>query len=219
MQMNSMQMMKLSSVLSAILFSAIATSGQTPRATPYTWRNVQIVGGGFVDGVIFHPSAKNLRYARTDMGGAYRWDAASDRWQPMLDWVPYKDLNLMGIESIAVDPSDANRVYLACGTYTNAHTPNGAILRSGDRGRTFQRTGVPFKFGGNEDGRGNGERLAVDPEDGRVLYPQIVALPGPASPAFQTSRRRFLPCLRRCPVKRRKSIITACPSVATGSSS
>jgi photosystem II stability/assembly factor-like uncharacterized protein len=170
MQMNSMQMMKLSSVLSAILFSAIATSGQTPRATLYTWRNVQIVGGGFVDGVIFHPSAKNLRYARTDMGGAYRWDAASDRWQPMLDWVPYKDLNLMGIESIAVDPSDANRVYLACGTYTNAHTPNGAILRSGDRGRTFQRTGVPFKFGGNEDGRGNGERLAVDPEDGRVLY-------------------------------------------------
>src|ERR1039458_6013030 len=167
---NLMQMMKLSSVLSAILFSAIATSGQTPRATPYRWRNVQIVGGGFVDGVIFHPSAKDLRYARTDMGGAYRWDSASDRWQPMLDWVPYKDLNLMGIESIAVDPSDANRVYLACGTYTNAHTPNGAILRSDDRGRTFQRTDVPFKFGGNEDGRGNGERLAVDPDDGRVLY-------------------------------------------------
>jgi photosystem II stability/assembly factor-like uncharacterized protein len=88
----------------------------------------------------------------------------------MLDWVPYKDLNLMGIESIAIDPSDANRVYLACGTYTNAHTPDGAILRSDDRGRTFQRTDVPFKFGGNEDGRGNGERLAVDPDDGRVLY-------------------------------------------------
>jgi photosystem II stability/assembly factor-like uncharacterized protein len=165
-----MQMMKLISVLSTILFSAVAATGQTPRARPYSWRNVQIVGGGFVDGLIFHPSAKDLRYARTDMGGAYRWDSASNRWQPMLDWVPYKDLNLMGIESIAVDPSDANRVYLACGTYTNAHTPDGAILRSDDRGRTFQRTDVPFKFGGNEDGRGNGERLAVDPDDGRVLY-------------------------------------------------
>ena len=88
----------------------------------------------------------------------------------MLDWMPYKDLNLMGIESIAVDPADASRVYLACGTYTNAHTPNGAILRSADRGKTFERTDVPFKFGGNEDGRGNGERLAVDPADGRVLY-------------------------------------------------
>jgi hypothetical protein len=136
----------------------------------YTWKSVQIVGGGFVDGVIFHPTAAGVRYARTDMGGAYRWDGASKRWQPMLDWVPYKDLNLMGVESIAVDPAHPNRVYLACGTYTNPRTPNGAILRSDDRGRTFQRTDVPFKFGGNEDGRGNGERLAVDPLDGQILY-------------------------------------------------
>lgn len=144
--------------------------GQSPKQVPYTWKNVQIVGGGFVDGVVFHPKAADVRYARTDMGGAYRWDAASRRWQPILDWVPYSDYNLMGVESIALDPADPNRVYLACGTYTNPNTPNGAILRSDDRGRTFQRTDVPFKFGGNEDGRGNGERMAVDPQDGRILY-------------------------------------------------
>ncbi len=131
---------------------------------------MQIVGGGFVDGIIFHPSAPGVRYARTDMGGAYRWDDSAHQWQPMLDWVSYKDLNLMGVESIAADPSDAKRVYLACGTYTNERTPNGAILRSADGGRTFERTDVPFKFGGNEDGRGNGERLAVDPMDGHVLF-------------------------------------------------
>jgi photosystem II stability/assembly factor-like uncharacterized protein len=163
-------MKKINLTLSAILFSAVAATGQTPGAIRYRWQNVQIVGGGFVDGVIFHPSEKDLRYARTDMGGAYRWDARSRRWQPMLDWVPYKDLNLMGVESIALDPSDTKRVYLACGTYSNPRTPNGAILRSDDRGTTFERTDVPFKFGGNEDGRGNGERLAVDPGDGRVLY-------------------------------------------------
>ncbi len=165
-----MQSLRLTSVLSTVVFAAVAMSAQKPAATPYAWRNVQIVGGGFVDGVIFHPTEKNLRYARTDMGGAYRWDPGTDRWQPILDWVPYKDLNLMGVESIAVDANDPNRVYLACGTYTNPRTPNGAILRSEDRGKTFQRTDVPFKFGGNEDGRGNGERLAVDPSDGRVLY-------------------------------------------------
>jgi hypothetical protein len=148
----------------------MGTSAQAPKQIPYTWKSVQIVGGGFVDGIIFHPTAKNVRYARTDMGGAYRWDSVSHRWQPMLDWMPYKDLNLMGVESIAVDPRDPNRVYLACGTYTNPNTPNGAILRSDDRGYTFQRTDVRFKFGGNENGRGNGERLAVDPQDGRILY-------------------------------------------------
>lgn len=145
--------------------------GQTPIVSePYTWKNVQIVGGGFVDGIIFHPKEEGLRYARTDIGGAYRWNDQEKRWEPLLDWVPYRDLNLMGVESIAVDPSDPNRVYLACGTYTNQRTPDGAILRSRDRGRTFERTNVPFKFGGNESGRGNGERLAVDPNNGNILY-------------------------------------------------
>lgn len=148
----------------------IPLAAQMQRQIPYTWKNVQIVGGGFVDGVIFHPTAPNVRYARTDMGGAYRWDGNISRWQPILDWVSYKDFNLMGVESIALDPHDPNRVYLACGTYTNPRTPNGAILRSPNGGRTFQRTNVPFKFGGNEDGRGNGERMAVDPQDGRILY-------------------------------------------------
>ena len=74
----------------------------------------------------------------------------------------------MGVESIALDPADPNRVYLACGTYTNS--TDVAILRSSDRGKTFQRTNVPFKFGGNEDGRGNGERMTVDPNNGKILY-------------------------------------------------
>jgi len=152
------------------VLSATLASAQSVPVTPYTWHNVQIVGGGFVDGIVFHPTARNVRYARTDMGGAYRWDSTANRWQPILDWIPYKDLNLMGVESIAVDPSDPRRVYLACGTYTNPGAPNGAILRSSDAGRTFQRTDVPFKFGGNEDGRGNGERLVADPRDPRVLY-------------------------------------------------
>ena len=140
------------------------------HAVPYTWKSVTIVGGGFVDGLVFHPTAKDVLYARTDMGGAYRRNPKTHRWEPMLDWVPYADLNLMGVESIAVDPSDANKVYLACGTYTAPEVPDGAILRSSDRGHTFERSNVPIKFGGNEAGRGNGERMAVDPNDGRILF-------------------------------------------------
>jgi photosystem II stability/assembly factor-like uncharacterized protein len=138
------------------------------RSEPYVWKNVQMVGGGFVDGIVCHPTAPGVRYARTDMGGAYRWDEPSMRWTPILDWVSYEDANLMGVESIALDPADPDRVYLACGTYTRIDAPN-AILRSSDRGRTWARTDVPFKMGGNEDGRGNGERMAVDPHDGTIL--------------------------------------------------
>ncbi|HEX2999008.1 MAG TPA: exo-alpha-sialidase, partial [Armatimonadota bacterium] len=165
----------LSRVLSVVLLTlamlpeALAQS-LAPATAPYVWKSVQIVGGGFVDGIIFHPTAKGVRYARTDMGGAYRWNQEAQRWEPILDWMPYKDLNLMGVESIALDASDPTRVYLACGTYTDAETPDGAILRSTDGGKVFQRTDVPIKFGGNENGRGNGERMAVDPNDGRILF-------------------------------------------------
>lgn len=141
-----------------------------PTATPYAWRPVAIVGGGFVDGIVFHPAVPGLAYARTDMGGAYRRDSATGRWQPLLDWLPLSEVNLMGVESLAVDPHNPDALYLACGTYTNPAVPNGALLRSLDRGKSFQRTELPFKLGGNEGGRGNGERLAVDPNDGRVLY-------------------------------------------------
>ncbi|MEV8444187.1 RICIN domain-containing protein [Actinosynnema sp. NPDC051121] len=141
----------------------------TPAGTGgYTWRNVRIAGGGFVTGLVFNPSRKGLLYARTDMGGAYRWDGAAGRWVPLTDWVA--DWNLLGIESVATDPVDPERLYLATGTYTNDWAGNGAILRSTDQGRTFQRTDLPFKLGANEDGRSMGERLAIDPADHDTLY-------------------------------------------------
>jgi photosystem II stability/assembly factor-like uncharacterized protein len=135
----------------------------------YRWKSVAIAGGGFVDGVIYHPTAKNVLYCRTDIGGAYRWNETQKSWEPLLDWVTGADDNLMGVESIALDPSNPNLLYMACGTYTNAKGPN-AILRSDDRGKTFKRTDVPFHMGGNENGRGNGERMAVDPANGNNIY-------------------------------------------------
>lgn len=135
----------------------------------YKWKSVQIAGGGFVDGVIYHPTAKDVLYCRTDMGGAYRWNENTKTWEPLLDWVSYKDRNLMGVESIALDPSDSKYLFMACGTYTSSPGPN-AILRSDDKGKTFKRTDVSFRMGGNEDGRGNGERMAVDPANGNIIY-------------------------------------------------
>lgn len=153
----------------ALLFSTFVVCAQN-TSTPYKWRNVQIRGGGFVSGIVFHPAAPDIRYCRTDMGGAYRWNEAAKTWEPMLDWLSYDDRNLMGVESIALDPEDPNFLLLACGTYTHSRAPNGAILRSFDRGNTFERIDMPFKFGGNENGRGNGERMAIDPKDRNTVY-------------------------------------------------
>ncbi|HLP24903.1 MAG TPA: cellulase, partial [Acidobacteriota bacterium] len=140
------------------------------NAETYTWRNVAIGGGGFVTGVEFHPTERGLAYARTDVGGAYRWDAAAQTWVPLLDWLGPAEWNLQGVESIALDPTDPNRVYFAVGTYTRPDVSNAELLRSTDRGATWQRTPLPFKLGANEAARGSGERLMVDPNSPNILY-------------------------------------------------
>lgn len=121
-------------------------------------------------GIEFSPAARGLAYIRADIGGAYRWDAQRKIWEPLIDWAGIGQWNDFGIESLAVDPSDANRVYVAAGTYTNASSGNSSMLRSSDQGRSWRATAMPFKMGGNEDGRSMGERLTVDPHDGRVLF-------------------------------------------------
>ncbi|GEC07373.1 carbohydrate-binding protein [Streptomyces spinoverrucosus] len=145
------------------------TEAQTAAAGPYVWKNAQVVGGGYVTGLVFNQKEKGLLYARTDMGGAYRWDTGAEQWIPLTDWLGEKDWNLLGIDSVATDPVDPKRLYLGAGTYTNNWAGNGAILRSTDQGRTFKRTDLPFKLGANEDGRGAGERLAINPADNRTL--------------------------------------------------
>ncbi|MBO1332119.1 RICIN domain-containing protein [Streptomyces sp. VRA16 Mangrove soil] len=147
------------------LVKVARTATTTAAAGPYAWRNAQVVGGGYVTGLVFNPREQGLLYARTDMGGAYRWDAGAEQWIPLTDWIGEKDWNLLGIDALATDPVDPDRLYLSAGTYTNDWAGNGAILRSTDRGRTFRRTDLPFKVGGNEDGRGAGERLVVDPSN------------------------------------------------------
>lgn len=47
---------------------------------------------------------------------------------------------------------------------------NGAILKSTDYGQTFTTVTLPFKVGGNMPGRGMGERLAIDPNKGSILF-------------------------------------------------
>ncbi len=139
-------------------------------AQPYRWAVVPYGGGGYVDGFLYHPKERGLLYARTDVGGMYRFDYPSRRWIQLLDCLSHADADLMGVLSMAIDPTDANRLYAACGLYLGDWAPTGAILRSLDRGQTWQKTPLPLRIGGNADGRGTGDRLTVDPRNPAILY-------------------------------------------------
>jgi len=150
------------------LSHAGALSAQT--APSYTWNNVRIVAGGYVDGIIAHPKQQGLFYARTDVGGAYRWDSSQNKWIALNDWTPPANQAWTGIESIAIDPNNPNMLFLAAGLYVKPWAGNGAILVSSDQGKSFTAYPLSFRVGGNEDGRNVGERLQVDPNDGSVLF-------------------------------------------------
>jgi hypothetical protein len=151
---------------------ARASTAHARASAAYTWRNVQIVGGGFVDGLVFSLAQRGLAYARTDIGGAYRWDVGARRWVPLMDFTGFNDWNELGVESIAPDPANRNKVWAAVGEYPEpwAVPLDGEILRSDNQGRTWQITDLPIQLASNENGRNMGERLAVDPDDDNILY-------------------------------------------------
>lgn len=135
----------------------------------YKWQSVKIVDGGVMPGIVTHPTEPGLMYIRGDVGGVYRWDSATHLWVPLMDFVSAAEGTLMSVESVAVDPADPNRVYIAAGT-SPAWAVNAAVFSSTDQGKTFNRVNLPFKLGGNDVGHMAGERLAVNPFSPKELY-------------------------------------------------
>src|SRR6185312_13486646 len=123
--------------LAMLSLSHAGTLAAQTAQPSYTWNNVRIVAGGYVDGIIAHPKQQGLFYARTDVGGAYRYNATTAQWVPLNDWTPPADSQWTGIESMAIDPNNTNMLYLVGGLYTQSWGSNGAILVSSDQGAHF----------------------------------------------------------------------------------
>ena len=129
------------------------------NAEKYNWGNVRFDGGGFVSAVIFHPKAENLLYARTDVGGIYRFDFEKKTWIPLMDFISENDKGLYGTEAFALDPNDPKRIYVLAGTgyFSKGRT---AILRSEEFGTTWDTSYVAMLAHGNGRGRQTCEKLA-----------------------------------------------------------
>lgn len=145
------------------LFNTTVLANSTPQMQ---WGSLPIGGGGYVTSII---TGQNTMYLRTDVGGAYRYE--DDRWVQMLWWVNEDDKGYYGVDGIAIDPKNDNIVYLLCGTeyFSGGRT---VVMKSTDGGRTFTIANVTnlISAHGNGRGRGNGERIAVDPTNSDIIY-------------------------------------------------
>ncbi|WP_343636696.1 dockerin [Roseateles sp.] len=122
-------------------------------------------------GLVFHPTSANVLYARTDIGGAYRWNQTASSWTPITDGLGFggAESSYHGIESMAVDPNDDRLVYMAAGMY-NTDKADARLYISSDRGDHWTFVNLPFSTGGNNGGRAMGERLMVDPNKPSTLF-------------------------------------------------
>jgi hypothetical protein len=130
--------------------------------TPYTFQNFSIGGGGFVTGIFYDPHNQNVMYARTDVGGLFKSVNDGGKWTQLLNWVGAPS----GVLSFAMDPENSNNLYADCGLYQGT---DGEVLYSTNAGATWNTTPLSFWVGGNTNGRGAGERIAVDPYDSNIV--------------------------------------------------
>jgi xyloglucan-specific exo-beta-1,4-glucanase len=151
----------------------------TSNGQAWNFKSVNTQGMGYVTGLIIHPNttlAPNTIYARTDVGGVYRFDTPNQRWIPLMDNLISRDNNgpTYDVESFAIDPQSATTLYASLSGVPYYPNPaHGDIVKSTDKGQTWQSTGflaTNTMINGNAEWRGTGERMAVDPNNSDILY-------------------------------------------------
>lgn len=181
-------------IIAALGFGWLGSDGEsgTPDAAPvrrmenepvrsgsYDWSTIPIGGGGFVTGLVTATDdGEAVLYARTDVGGGYRWDPASSSWEQILRTGRLDEGELepadYSVLSIAVAASDPDRVIVLAGS---DHEPGGGeeapqtgrILRSDDGGRSWRSSEQRWFVNGNQSMRAGTERLAIDPTDPELV--------------------------------------------------
>ena len=132
------------------------------------WGAVEIGGGGFVSGIV---TGQKEMYLRTDVGGAYKYNYETGRWDQLLAHLNEADRGLLSVSGIAIDPTDDDTFYMLCGCayFSDARTE---IFKTTDGGKTFTRTDVTdlIQVHANGDGRECSEPIAVDPDNPDIIY-------------------------------------------------
>ena len=116
---------------------------------PYEYRNAPVPGGGFVTGFCFHPRERNILYARTDIGGVYRYDFSRRTWKSLMDHV--KAIEKWESYSLSAPIGTTRLLYIARGDWEQNYF---AALKTVVK---ILNTFLSHCIHGNAPGRGTGE--------------------------------------------------------------
>ncbi|MEO1449023.1 MAG: hypothetical protein AAFV07_05810, partial [Bacteroidota bacterium] len=158
-------------------------------AQNYTFQPARVGGGGFVIEIVAHPTQNNLLFARTDVGGAYKWNAGNNSWEQLInasampnalmtDQQPNgkeesaQRASIYECAGIAVARTNSNIIYIAGGSNQGNGTDpeNGFLIKSSNGGNSFTLTSLRVPTKGNGEQRKVERRLAIDPRNANVVF-------------------------------------------------
>ncbi|WP_299679728.1 T9SS type A sorting domain-containing protein [uncultured Dokdonia sp.] len=149
-------------ILLLVLIGTVTVAAQNEL-----WKPLKTGAGGWMTGLYVHPNGSPI-YSRSDVGGAYRYDAPSDAWIQLVttNSMPPSEIDVQkydGVLSIVGADSNAAIAYMAF---------EDGIFKSENSGDTWEKTNFPSiqNFPNNDESKLSGERLSVDPINEEVVY-------------------------------------------------
>tara|TARA_X000000950_G_scaffold105997_1_gene133460 strand:+ start:1728 stop:4301 length:2574 start_codon:yes stop_codon:yes gene_type:complete len=135
----------------------IKEKGKSEKASNSNWKplgptNVPIIlsngknrGVGRINAIAFDPYDQNIIYIGSPGGGFWKSIDGGANWMTTSD-----DLPVLGVSSIAVDPSNTDIIYIATGDANASDTYSIGVLKSVDQGDTWTTTGLSYNVNANK---------------------------------------------------------------------
>lgn len=144
----------------------VTPTAPVPVPGTFGWKPLRVGAGGYVTGIDIAPDGTKV--VRADSAGAFIWSDAISEWVPLLTYATmpkgewgFEASPITAVYEVAIAPSKSSRIYVVY---------NGSVFRTDDKGKNFVKTGLTgIPAVGNDDFRGFGRKMAVDPANPDVV--------------------------------------------------
>jgi Abnormal spindle-like microcephaly-assoc'd, ASPM-SPD-2-Hydin len=127
---------------------------------------------GRVNGIAISPYNPNEVIQGASSGGVWRSNDAGNTWTPLIDHEP--SLAIGEPNSIAIDPSNTNTIYVGSSNFTNNSASTEGLLKTTDGGGSWIVLGSGFPASNNGNAfifaGQNINGVAVDPANSNLVY-------------------------------------------------
>lgn len=126
----------------------------------YKWKQSSVGGGGYITGLIQHPSNPDILYGRCDVAGVFKSTDRGKSWTPINNGTT--EYFHHSVDGFAISPHHPNVIF-RCSGDARGNKTFGSVHKSTDGGNSWYEVCRDADFFGNGPNRMMGEKITVDP--------------------------------------------------------